>query len=139
MKQSQYLDQRRKHHLRHASAPAPAAERLAASDAEAAEAAGVQWDPEEPELPARLVLRESASEACIVEDEDERRLLIIAAAVKHDTLRRAVMRSMVDAYNAWGPQGEKRAKLAAMVAFDAPLPRARSLVNDARDLLGNHS
>jgi hypothetical protein len=74
-------------------------------DAEAAEAAGVRWEPEEPELPDRL--------AYFPFRTGKGGTLADAATgtALSDAQWHASLPVLVDTYNAWGPKGDKREEL----------------------------
>jgi hypothetical protein len=83
-------------------------------DVAAAEAAGVVWDAEAPTLPVRLTYD---ADRAVVED-DENIVVDLSldrgrGKVREEFTQRdePVVVAMVDAYNAWGPQGAARAAL----------------------------
>lgn len=89
--------------LREARAPLPViALTLAEVSASSAEASGMQWETEEPELPARV----SVDRCGAVAHADGSPL----RADEWSAWRDAAVRT----YNAWGPKGEKRKCLALL-------------------------
>jgi len=112
MKKSEYIEKRRAywaefhgpHLLRDGWKAERAARANAEGDVEAAEAAGVSWDPEEPELPARLCVKGAASYEAALGDASTSEYLSQRVFAQ-------LVPVLVATYNAWGPQGEKREEL----------------------------
>lgn len=92
MKKSEFLEARRSHW----AAQMPASDSRARVDVEAAEAAGVVWDPEEPELPERLKIFDDGSIAAVWSDGVESIVTQTCTGRKRTARQEAVRR-----YNLW--------------------------------------